>query len=128
MKKLFLLSALLIFACSSDDSDNSNSTSFEGRWNLNSISENGVEIHDSCDLETYMVLSESNTGTYHQYYSDDPDTEPCGLDATYQLTWSQVNGSYYNISFDFGGSFPAVLTNVLTIDFGGGEEQIFIKP
>ncbi|MAP05622.1 MAG: hypothetical protein CMP79_03155 [Formosa sp.] len=128
MKKLTLLSALLIFACSSDDSDNSNSKSFEGRWNLNSISENGVEIHDSCDLETYMVLSESNTGTYHQYYSDDPDTEPCGLDATYQLTWSQVNGSNYNISFDFGGSFPAVLTNVLTIDFGGGEEQIFIKP
>ena len=128
MKKLLLLSALLIFACSSDEGTNSNSTSFEGRWNLNSISENGVEIHDSCDLETYMVLSESNTGTYYQYYSDDPDTEPCGLDATYQLTWSQVNGSNYNISFDFGGSFPAVLTNVLTIDFGGGEELIFIKP
>ena len=128
MKKLFLLSALLIFACSSDEGNNSNSTSFEGRWNLNSISENGVEIHDSCDLETYMVLSESNTGTYYQYYSDDPDTEPCWLDVTYQLTWSQVNGSNYNISFDFGGSFPAVLTNVLTIDFGGGEELIFIKP
>ena len=127
MKKLILLSALLIFACSSDN-DNSNSTSFEGRWNLNSISENGVEIHNSCDLETYMVLSESNNGIYYQYYSDDPDTEPCGLDATYQLTWSQVNGSNYNISFDFGGSFSAVLTNVLTIDFGGGEELIFVKP
>jgi len=112
LKKILLLFVLLIFACSSDDSNNSNSTSFEGRWNLNSISENGVEIHDSCDLETYMVLSESNSGTYHQYYSDDPDTEPCGLDATYQLTWSQVNGSNYNISFDFGG----------------GEELIFIKP
>ena len=127
MKKLLLLSALLIFACSSDD-DNSSSTSFEGRWNLNSISENGAEIHNSCDLETYMVLSESNNGVYYQYYSDDPETEPCGLDATYQLTWSQVNGSNYNISFDFGGSFPAVLTNVLTIDFGSGAELIFIKP
>ena len=127
MKKLLFFSALFIFACSSS-SDNSNSTSFEGRWNLNSISENGVEIHDSCDLETYMVLSESNTGTYYQYHSDDPDTEPCGLDVTHKLTWSQVNSSNYNISFDFGGSFPAVLTNVLTIDSGGGEELIFIKP
>ncbi len=127
MKKLLFLSALFIFACSSS-SDNSNLTSFEGRWNLNSISENGVEVHDSCDLETYMVLSESNTGTYYQYHSDDPDAEPCGLDVTYKLTWSQVNGSNYNISFDFGGSFPAVLTNVLTIDSGGGEELIFIKP
>ncbi len=118
---------MLIFSCSSS-SDSSNSTSFEGRWNLNSISENGVEIHDSCDLETYMVLSESNIGTYYQYHSDDPDTEPCGLDVTYKLTWSKVNGSNYNISFDFGSSFPAVLTNVLTIDSGGGEELIFIKP
>ena len=127
MKKLLLLSVLLIFACSSDN-DNSNSTSFEGRWNLNSILENGVEVHNSCDLESYMELSGSNNGMYYQYYSDDPDTEPCGLDAIYQLTWSQVNGSNYNISFDFGDSFPAVLTNVLTIDFGDGEEIIFIKP
>ena len=73
MKKLFLLSALLTLTCSSDDSnDNNNSTSVEGTWNLTSISENGVEVHDSCDLESYMVISESNTGTYYQYYSDDP--------------------------------------------------------
>ena len=129
MKKLFLLSALLTLACSSDDSnDNNNSTSVEGTWNLNSILENGVEVHDSCDLETSIVISESNTGTYYQYYSDDPETEPCGLDATYQLILSQVNGSNYTISFDSGGSYPAILTNVLTIDFGDGEELIFIKP
>ena len=129
MNKLFLLSALLTLTCSSDDSnDNNNSTSVEGTWNLTSISENGVEVHDSCDLESYMVISESNTGTYYQYYSDDPETEPCGLDATYQLILNQVNGSNYTISFDSGGSYPAVLTNMLTIDFGDGEELIFTKP
>ena len=128
MKKLFLLSALLTLSCSSDDSnDNNNSTSVEGTWNLTSISENGVEVHDSCDLESYMVISESNTGTYYQYYSDDPETEPCGLDISYDLTWSQIEGSSYLITFDFGSSFTAVLTNVLTLDTGEGDQVVFIK-
>ena len=50
MKKLFLLSALLIFACSSDDNDNSNPTSIEGKWNLSSQTYNGIaENLNSCD-------------------------------------------------------------------------------
>ena len=42
MKKLlYLFLTVLIVACSG---------------------ENGVDVHDSCDLESYMVLTESNTG------------------------------------------------------------------
>ena len=125
MKKLlYLFLTVLIVACSSDDGE---SVSFVGNWQLNSISENGVDVHDSCDLESYMVLTESNTGVFYQYYSDDPATEPCGLDISYDLTWSQIEGSSYLITFDFGSSFTAVLTNVLTLDFGDGDQIIFTK-
>ena len=137
MKKLiYLFLTVLIVACSGDDSNNANDTNdgdsnstqnLVGTWQLNSISVNGVDGGDSCLLESYMVLTNSNTGVYYQYYSDDPATEPCGLDISYDLTWSQIEGSSYLITFDFGSSFTAVLTNVLTLDIGDGEVYIFTK-
>ena len=126
MKKLiYIFLTVRIVACSGDSDDGS--VSFVGNWQLNSISENGVDVHDSCDLESYMVLTNSNTGVYYQYYSDDPATEPCGLDISYNLTWSQIEGSSYLITFDFGSSYTAVLTTVLTLDFGDGDQIIFTK-
>ena len=66
MKKLFLLSALLIFACNSDD--NSNSSSIEGKWNLTSEKFNGVDSNlNSCSLQSYMLLSEDVNGLYYIY-------------------------------------------------------------
>ena len=125
MKKIiYLFLTLLIVGCSSDDTV---SVSFEGSWQLSSISENGVDVHNSCDLESYMLLTESNTGTYYQYYSDNLATEPCGLDVTYNLTWSKLEGSSYLITFDYGQSITAVLTNVLTLDYGDGEKSVFVK-
>ena len=125
MKKIiYLFLTLLIVGCSSDDTV---SVSFEGSWKLSSISENGVDVHNSCDLESYMLLTESNTGTYYQYYSDNLTTEPCGLDVTYNLTWSKLEGSNYLITFDFGQSITAVLTSVLTLDYGDGEKFVFVK-
>mgnify|MGYP006091285233 FL=1 len=137
MKKLiYLFLTVLIVACSGDDSNNANDTNdgdsnstqnLVGTWQLNSISVNGVDGGDSCSLESYMILTNSNTGVYYQYYSDDPATEPCGLDVSYDLTWSQIEGSSYLITFDFGSSFTAVLTNVLTLDIRDGEVYIFTK-
>ena len=116
----------LIVACGGNDSDDSN-TSLVGNWQLTALLESGIPIHNSCDLESYMSLTESNTGTYYQYYSDDLPTEPCGLDATYGITWSQGEGSNYLITFDYGGSFTAVLTSVLTLDSGDGDQFVFVK-
>jgi len=125
MKKLiYLFLTALIVACSSDDGG---SVSFVGNWQLNSISENGVDIHDSCDLESYMVLTETNTGGFYQFYSDDPATEPCGLDVVYSLTWSQVDGSNYQITDEFGTTGTAVLTNVLTLYSNSTLQIIFTK-
>ena len=71
MKKLLLLSTLLIFACSSDDNNYSNLTLIEGKWNLSSQTYNGVaENLSSCDLESYMQLSSNGSGTYYIYYTD----------------------------------------------------------
>ena len=61
MKKLLLLSALLIFACSSDEGyDNSNALSIVGRWNLTSVKYNGsYETLNSCDLESYLIFNQN---------------------------------------------------------------------
>ena len=106
MKKTFLFfSAILIFGCSSDDNDNSNSSSMEGRWNLTSMSFQGVEQDlNSCDLETYIELNNSGTGIYYLYYTDWPDNpeiEPCGLDEMYDITFANTSSNTYSMDVDF---------------------------
>ena len=107
MKKLLLLSALLIFACSSDDSDdNSNLTSIEGKWNLSSQTYNGLtENLNSCDLESYMQLSNNGSGLYYMYYTDFPDNpeiEPCGLDSTFDVSSSLISNNTFSMTWDYG--------------------------
>jgi len=123
MKKTFLFfSAILIFGCSSDDNDNSNSSSMEGRWNLTSMSFQGVEQDlNSCDLETYIELNNSGTGIYYLYYTDWPDNpeiEPCGLDEMYDITFANTSSNTYSMDVDFEESVSSgtatVNNNVLT--------------
>ena len=123
MKKTFLFfSAILIFGCSSDDNDNSNSSSIEGRWNLTSMSFQGVEQDlNSCDLETYIELNNSGTGIYYLYYTDWPDNpeiEPCGLDEMYDITFANTSSNTYSMDVDFEESVSSgtatVNNNVLT--------------
>ena len=107
MKKLLLLFALLIFACSNDEGyDNSNPTSIEGKWNLSSQTYNGVaENLSSCDLESYMQLSSNGSGTYYIYYTDFPDNpeiEPCGLDSTFDVISTYMSGIFFTMTWDYG--------------------------
>jgi hypothetical protein len=106
MKKLLLLSAILIFACSSDDNNYSNLTLIEGKWNLSSQTYNGVaENLSSCDLESYMQLSSNGSGTYYIYYTDfpdDPEIEPCGLDSTFDVISTYMSGISFTMTWDYG--------------------------
>ena len=106
MKKLLLLSALLIFACSDDSGDNSNLTSIEGKWNLSSQTYNGLaENLNSCDLESYMQLSNNGLGLYYIYYTDFPDNpeiEPCGLDSTFDVSSSLISNNTFSMTWDYG--------------------------
>jgi|TARA_B110000093_G_scaffold159211_1_gene178788 hypothetical protein len=135
MKKLIYLTILvLIVACGGNDSDDSN-TSIVGNWQLTALLDNnGNPFHDVCDLESYMTVSTTNSGNYYQYYSDDLDTEPCGLDQIIDMTWSEVSSSTYNISFiGTGGegvnlSFSAVVDGqTLTIDGDDDEVIVFTR-
>ena len=103
MKKLLLLSALLIFACS--DNDNSNSSSIEGKWNLTSEKFNGVDSNlNSCSLQSYMLLSEDGNGLYYIYYTDfpdDPQIEPCGLDDTFNVSSTFISDNTFSMSWNY---------------------------
>ena len=135
MKKLIYLSILvLIVSCGGSDSDDSNTT-IVGNWQLTALLDNnGTSFHNSCDLESNMTISITNTGKYYQYFSDDPATEPCGLDGVLDMTWSKGSSSTYYISFveigDNGQdiSFSAVLDGeTLTIDGDDDEVIVFTR-
>ena len=66
MKNILLLSVLVIFSCSGgDDSSDNNTNSIDGRWNIVSITENGVQIElNSCTAQTYMMLNNVQGSVY----------------------------------------------------------------
>jgi len=106
MKKITYLLLALSFGYTSCDSN----TSIIGEWQLVSMKSNGISIHYSCDLESYLTLTENNSGVYYQYNSDNQETEPCVLDGTDVLTWTKgTTSSTYNLSI-FDESFIAVLS------------------
>ena len=108
MKKLLLLSTLLIFACSSDD-DNSNdsddSNSIEGGWDFISSTDCGEndESNDSCDLESYMTLT-NGTGQAYIYDNEDENGNigPCQFIGSFNISYS-VGSSNQNYIFSIQG-------------------------
>ena len=91
MKKLILLSALLIFACSSDDSNDNNTNSIDGRWNIVSITENGVQIElNSCTVQTYMML-DNGQGSVFVYGNPTDIQGECQEIQVRQLSYSSTD-------------------------------------
>ena len=117
MKKLLLLSALLIFACSSDD-DNSNdsndSNSIEGRWNFISSTDCGEISHNSCDLESYMTLN-NGLGEITFYYNLDENENPipCQIVDYIDVTYSAGSNSQNYILSINGGDFDEPLSAIV---------------
>ena len=107
MKKLLLLSALIIFACSGDDnsSDSDDSNSIEGDWDLISSTDCGEndESNDSCDLESYMTLT-NGTGQAYIYDNEDENggTGPCQFIGSFDISYS-VGSSNRNYIFSIQG-------------------------
>ena len=123
MKKLLLLTfALFLFACDGGDDNGTNPTSIEGRWNLTSITYEGVEEDlNYCDLETYIELNNNGTGIYYLYYTDwpeNPEIEPCGLDEMFDITFANTSSNTYSMVVDWEESDASgtatVNNNVLT--------------
>ncbi len=120
MKKLFLLSALLIFACSSDDDNSNDSSSIEGRWSFISSTDCGENdaSNDSCDLESYMTLT-NGTGQATIYDNEDENGNigPCQLVGSFDVSYS-VGSSNQNYIFSIQGgeALSAVVDgNTLTL-------------
>ena len=111
MKNLFYLILLAcVLSCSDgvDNNYNSNLTSIAGKWNLTSQSYNGIaENLSSCDLESYMQMSNNGSGIYYIYYTDFPDNpeiEPCGLDSTFDVISTYISSNSFSMTWDYGDS------------------------
>ena len=136
MKNLFyLFLAVTIFSCSSDSDGNSNTSSVEGRWNLSSFRENGVEENlNYCDLKTYIELNNDGSGLGYVYYTDtpnNPEIEPCGLDYTFNITFSETSNNVYSMNWfvdEFNVTGTAdVNNNILTFNYTDEGEYIESK-
>ena len=122
---LYLFLAVTIFACSTDSDGNSNTSSVEGRWNLTLLSNNGIEENlNYCDLETYIELNNDGSGIGYVYYTDtpnNPEIEPCGLDFTFNITFSETSNNVYSMNWednDFNVTGTAdVNNNILTFNY-----------
>ena len=122
---LYLFLAVTIFACSTDSDGNSNTSSVEGRWNLTLSSNNGIEENlNYCDLETYIELNNDGSGLGYVYYTDtpnNPEIEPCGLDFTFNITFSETSNNVYSMNWednDFNVTGTAdVNNNILTFNY-----------
>ncbi len=124
MKKLILLTfALSLFACDGGDDNGTNPTSIEGRWNLTSVTYDGVEEDlNYCDLETYIELNNNGTGIYYLYYTDwpeNPEIEPCGLDDMLDVMYNGLSNNTYSMIVDWGDGEMAsgtatINNNILT--------------
>ena len=130
MKKLLYLFLVFgLFACS-DDSEDDDSSSIVGRWNLTSFVEDGIQEQlDSCDLQTYMDLLEDGIGYYYQYWYE--DNKPCGIDIVYNVSYYSVpnNSNLYSITLDYMNGYTTTLDgdlegNMLTLSGTDFDEYI----
>jgi len=89
MKRLILLSALLIFACSSDDSnDNSNNAqndSIIGTWALTTM-----KIYNSNNEVVFDGTTETYSSSICQFQVTNPNIWDCELLSTIQFTENQM--------------------------------------
>ena len=117
MKKILLLSALLIFACSSDDSTSDDSTSIEGRWNLDYYTDCGTPdpTMSTCELSSYIIF---NNGSGELIgYSDDEGFTDCLPEEAIELTYDTMpnNPNTYIVTDGFDPITCTVNGNTLTL-------------
>jgi len=116
MKKTFLLSALIIFACSSEDSNNnSNDISIIGKWYV--VKHEGyadgilddvdnVKQYETNGCRSYIELKSDYTFEYAIYFSD------CsGFDGQTYGTWGMLeNSNQLRLNYNSGTFDWTILT------------------
>jgi len=112
MKKLLLLSALLTFACSSDDDSDANplpAYTVEGKW-LWSPSENRIDantMYEYLDGSIYTYYGDYPTDTFWNSL-DSSDRIPGTDSYTYDGYTLIINGIPEIVSFECGGGYNAI--------------------
>ena len=99
-------------------SDNENSLSLQGRWNLTSIVNAGgpVDIIATCANESYIVATASS-GTAYFYFNEDQNgnSVPCFVDDTDNFTYTNFpeGSSQFILTTESGETLAGIL-----IEFG----------
>ena len=142
MKNYILLITLLIFACSSDDSNNDNNYSIYGRWDIVSKTVNGYQnVLSSCEQQDYLEIlnediiieTENSTILFPQtikFFNHSGDTD-C-IQSLYSADSFQpvflnntTNSNNYSIVIYLGGIYTIGANGVNTFDpalFGADSE------
>ena len=115
MKKLLLLSALLIFACSSDDSSEDSplpTYTIEGKWVVEgSIPEgNTMYLYEDGLRYTYYCVEGDCNSLYNSYEANDGNHIPNPLNYTY-------DNDILTVDLNFGNE----LVTPITFECDGGE-------
>ena len=115
MKKLLLLSALLIFACSSDDSSEDSplpSYTIEGKWLIEGMIPEGNTMYlykDGLRYTYYCVEGDCNS-LYNSYEANDGNHIPNPLNYTYE-------NDILTVDLNFGNE----LVTTIKFECDGGE-------
>ena len=126
MKKLILISALLILGCSGDDdSNNPTSNPLIGTWTIQShVVAGSAWVLNSCDLQESYVVTE-NTLTHREYEDNQCGYTECTLTEydvfSYTIDNNVTSGELLN-SMEYC-SDPQGVDNTNT-----NENQVFISP
>ena len=120
MKKLLLILSLMLFiyACSKDDSSDSNS--IEGRWNISSITIDGKNFEISpCHLKLHYIFNNGKGDVY--VYQDEMDTNGDGVWTTVPCYQSEVSAMSYSAIPDRPNHYILSASRSLEVEVSGNK-------
>lgn len=102
MKKLLYLfiSLTLLNSCNSSEDDSPNLDPIIGKWQLQSVKENGREESTTCSRQTVLTFLENGTTTINNFYDGNDNGNDSCESANGTSIWENLGNSIYKVQDD----------------------------
>lgn len=102
MKKLLYLfiPLTLLNSCNSSDDNSSDLDPIIGKWQLQSVKENGQEESTTCSRQTVLTFLENGTTTINNFYDGNDNGNDSCESANGTSIWENLGNSVYKIQDD----------------------------